>query len=484
MTGLPSPAPAPPCLPSVQAVVDAARAWLEASTACASAGDGATGALHRAAGDWQGAAATAAARRSRTLRAEAGRTSDTGLAGVIAVARFAQALRRLGIARTALRSRVGDEATALAVLVLEPDTRPDAAALRAAACARHRSLVADLRTWDADRRRAEDDLVVALGGLGARPQAATSPHDLLDRAHRALLALDDSPAGDATRQALREGGSDTWLLDFDPAAFDGDGTVAIAYGDPQGAAHVAVVVPGMTTDAMTIAEVGAMARAVSGAAAARAPRTTSTIAWIGYDAPADRDLARGRLPARDLPDVLRVAGERAAAEGGAELVRFTDGFGDRDVTVIGHSYGATTAARAAADGMDADRLVLLGSPGAGTAADDATDLRVPTWVAAHDLDPVTWVGGRGPLGADPAHADFGAVRLPTDPAEAPHLDEPGRFVGIHAGYLRPGSLTLEAVGAVVVDDDPPTTPSRTASGTRLAADWLAGQAAYELMSWR
>lgn len=484
MTGLPSPPAAPPPLPSVQLIVDAARAWLEACVACASAGDGAAGTMHRAGMAWRGAAATAAAHRSHALRAGAGAAGDAGLAGVVVVAHFAQALRRLGATRAALRARISDEASTLAGLAHEPDSRPDAPALRAAAWADHRDLLRDLAAWTARRCQAEDGLVAALAPVATQARDDRTHHDLLDAAHRALLALDRSPAAEATRGALREGGSATRLLDFDPAAFGGDGAVVIAYGDPATADHLAVVVPGMTTDATTIGAVGAMALAVSGAAAARAPRRTSTVAWIGYDAPADGDLARGRLPARDLPDVIRAAGDRAAEEGGAALVRFADGFPDSDVTVIGHSYGSTTAAHAAADGMDADRLVLLGSPGAGRGADEASDLRIPTWVGAHDLDPVTWVGGTGPLGVDPAHRDFGAMRLPTDPVAPPHLDEPGRFVEVHASYLAPGSASLEAVARVVVGESPPTVPPRTVRGSELAAAWLAGQAAYELTSWR
>lgn len=479
MTGLPPAAPRPPSVTPPDPVIGAARAWLDASVSCAQAGDGAVGALRRSSTDWRGPAATAAAERAQVLRAGAVVTSDNGLVGVAAVARFAAALRLLAEARSTLLARLDDETAALAHLALEPDARPDAPALRRAAWQRHRRLMDELRAWEERRCGAEDELAA---GLAAR--TGGTHHDLLDAAHRGLLALDDSSAADATRQALRDGGGASLLLAFDPHAFDGDGAVVIAHGDPATADHVAVVVPGMTTDATSIRDVGAMALAVAGTAAHTTRRSTTTIAWVGYDAPADHDLARGRLRPLALPDIVRVAGEQAAEEGGEQLVRFVDGLGDRDVTVIGHSYGSTAAAHAAAAGMDADRLVLLGSPGAGGKADDATDLRLPTWVAAHDLDPVTWIGGVGPLGVDPAHRDFGATRLPTDPVTAPHLDEPGRFVDIHASYLTAGSTSLAAVAAVVTGDSPDTVPARTASGTRLAADWLAGQAAYELTSWR
>lgn len=481
MTGLPPVASRPPSATPPEVAIGAARAWLDASLSCAQAGDGAVGVLRRSAAGWHGPSAAAAGQHAHALRRRAVAASDDGLTGVAAVARFATVLRQLGRERTALLARIDDEASLLAHLALEPDARPDAPALRRAAWQRHRRLTDDLHAWDARRRTAEDALIA---GLTRTHHGQGTHHDLLDAAHRALLALDDSPAADATRQALRDGGGESLLLTFDPAAFDGDGAVVIAHGDPANADHVAVVVPGMTTHATSIRDVGAMALAVSGAAAQTTRRTTSTIAWVGYDAPADHDLARGRLRPRDLPDIIRVTDDRAADEGGEELVRFVDGLADRDVTVIGHSYGSTTAAHAAVDGMTADRLVLLGSPGAGDDIARASDLRLPTWVAAHDLDPVTWVSGVGPLGADPAHRDFGATRLPTDPVAAPHLDEPGRFVDIHASYLTPGSRSLDGVASVVVGQTPQTVPARTTSGTHLAADWLAGQAAYELTSWR
>lgn len=490
MTGLPPVSPRPPSLTPPDIVTGAARAWLDASLSCATAGAGAAGALRRSPGAWEGSAATAAARRAHELHSDAVVASDTGLAGVVAVASFAHALRRLAATRTALLTRIDDEAAALAHLALEPDTRPDAPALRRVAWELHRRLTDELHAWQQRGREAEESLIAALTQLtGHSGRHHGTHHDLLDAAHRALLLLDASPAAEATREALRDGGSEALLLAFDPDAFDGDGAVVIAHGDPATADHLAVVVPGMTTDATSIRDVSAMAVAVAGAAAQTTRRTTSAIAWVGYDAPADHDLARGRLHPRDLPDIVRVADDRAAEEGGSELVEFVDGLAGRDVTVIGHSYGSTTAAHAAADGMDADRLVLLGSPGAGREVDEAADVRLPTWVAADDLDPVTWIGragpmGVGPLGVDPAHRDFGATRLPTDPVTAPRLDQTRQFIDIHASYLAPGSTSLDAIASVVVGRTPPTVPARTARGTGLAADWLAGQAAYELTSWR
>ena len=108
--------------------------------------------------------------------------------------------------------------------------------------------------------------------------------------------------------------------------------------------------------------------------------------------------------------------------------------GRAHLSVVAHSYGSTTAALAAHDhGLDADELVLLGSPGAGRAVDDVTDTGLGAghvWVGAHSRDPVTWLGNHGAwhlealeglgLGDDPAEDDFGARRLRAESEGDPH----------------------------------------------------------------
>lgn len=484
MTGLPSLPEVPPALPLVRPLAAAARTWVEMARAVGSAGAHTPRVLPRP-GDWTGPAADSAAARAAQLSRHALEAADTGLAGATAVATWAHAVHHLTADRSRLRARSEAEALSLDNLAGLPDGRPDAPALRAGAWHRHDDLVRGWHDWRLAVRRAEDALVVA---LLTPPEGTHEQH--LDAAYRALLALDDSRAAGAARAALADGGTDAFLLDFDPAAFHGDGSAVIAYGAPSAADHVAVVVPGMTTDAIAIGEVGAMALAVRGAARERAPgERTATVAWVGYDAPADDDLHHGRVDPRDLADTIRVAGPGAAEAGGAALRSFVEETTRhrQDVTVIGHSYGSTTAAQAAADGLDADRLVLLGSPGA--VARTAADLRVPTFVGADDLDPVTWIGRpdrhhTGPLGPDPAARGFGATRLPSGPSVPPHLDQPGAFVALHAGYLAPRSGTLAAVASVVTGRSPTTVPARTSTGAGLAADWLLGQTAYELTSWR
>jgi len=102
-------------------------------------------------------------------------------------------------------------------------------------------------------------------------------------------------------------------------------------------------------------------------------------------------------------------------------------------------------------------------------------------VAAPDADPVTWLGGPGPLGLghDPAQASFGAERLPTGPGgQLPAPGEDGLVEQArrhHASYLAPGGATLAAVAAVVRGEQPPTIPGRTEPARLLLVRWVTGR---------
>ena len=120
---------------------------------------------------------------------------------------------------------------------------------------------------------------------------------------------------------------------------------------------------------------------------------------------------------------------------------------DRHVTVVGHSYGSTTAGLAVARGDTwVDDLVVLGSPGLG--ADTSTDLGLPprhVHVLEADDDPVADLGwfGRDPSGLP------GVDRLSTEGVELPDGSPGQRSVG-HSGYLVPGTTSQWNVAAVVV----------------------------------
>ena len=274
---------------------------------------------------------------------------------------------------------------------------------------------------------------------------------------------------------------------YDPGAFEGDGAVAVALGDPDAADDVSVLVPGMRTDA---ADVGALtddAIAVYEAArGADGDATHAALAWVGYDAPDNVPLLDGLAG-----DVVRVVDEGLAETGGALLAVAVDGLrAERarppaDLTVIAHSYGSTTAGHAASDhGLAVDDLVVVGSPGLGGEVRHVGDLDIgdaDVWVGAHSLDPVPDLADHGALGLgsflglglghDPAADDFGATRFQ---AESP-IERASDLLGTHSGYFDHDTESLHNIARIVSGHDdqvaragaisdawwrPPTDPER------------------------
>jgi pimeloyl-ACP methyl ester carboxylesterase len=242
------------------------------------------------------------------------------------------------------------------------------------------------------------------------------------------------------------------LLGYDPTAWCGRGRVVLAYGDPQRAADVAYLVPGLgARPDSSLDELAGSARTLYDDARRVRGRSTCVVAWLGYRSP---DLAQAASVER---------AERGAAELAAEIaaLRRARGEDQPHVTVVGHSYGSvlaglTTRLRPAA----VDDLVLLGSPGAGTGS--AVGLGVDgghAWVGSASSDPVTHLSW---FGTDPAAQSFGAHRFPAEPT-GPHPD-----VGLdaHSDYLRGGSPSEHEVARVVAGDgaDVPWAPGRTDHG--------------------
>jgi hypothetical protein len=176
---------------------------------------------------------------------------------------------------------------------------------------------------------------------------------------------------------------------------------------------------------------------------------------MGYDAP-------------DAPDDLRIATPDLARDGGAMLAGDVNGLsathdaaGSSHVTVIGHSYGATTVADAFANsGMHANDAVLIGCPGTDVAK-SAGDFHLDggqVYVGAASSDPVSWLGESGlvpdfinhtmhhplgdmaGLGTDPAGDGFGSVRF-----HAEAVGHQGLAFGDHSRYYDMGSESLRAM---------------------------------------
>jgi pimeloyl-ACP methyl ester carboxylesterase len=248
-----------------------------------------------------------------------------------------------------------------------------------------------------------------------------------------------------------------FLHTYQPDAIGGQGRAALAIGNPDEADNTTVLVPGTGSsvrdryfekpDGLNVY------KETQNAAPAK---MNSVVLWMGYDAP-------------DSPVDTRIAQTDLARQGGSLLASDVNAFditnGDKDshVTVVGHSYGSTTVADAAAGfGMRTDDVVLVGSPGTDLAK-SAADFHLPDgghlYVGAASSDPVTQFGSKqlplstSPfdvptpgvpvgLGTDPAVDGFGSTRFK---AEVPGLNNP---FDDHSQYFTPGGESLFAVADV------------------------------------
>ena len=259
-------------------------------------------------------------------------------------------------------------------------------------------------------------------------------------------------------------GAEILLLCYRPGDFGGQGRATIAIGDPDDAEHTAVLVPGTGNSvangwfgrsdaaAQFYNETVAATTESDRAANRTASGAVSVLAWMGYDAPdaiTDPRVAQTALARR--------GGELLAADVNALTLTH---HGPSHVTVVGHSYGATTVANAAAGyGMRADDVVLVGAPGTDL-AHSAADFGLPAggrvYVGAAATDPVTNLAGvpghipgtdlplgRTGLGADPAADGFGSTRFKSEFGGwsfEPWAD--------HDRYFESGSESLFSIAAV------------------------------------
>ncbi|MEU0601078.1 alpha/beta hydrolase [Streptomyces sp. NPDC006393] len=240
-----------------------------------------------------------------------------------------------------------------------------------------------------------------------------------------------------------------YLLGFDTK---GNGHAIIANGNPDTADNTAVYVPGTGAglegagkDIKRMTDVWQEART-------QAPtESTSTITWIGYDAPQN--------VLTDSPSPIY------ALDAASELNNFLGGLqtaqgGDAasHTTVIAHSYGTTVVGAATMDHrIAADDIAVAGSPG--MLVGDAGDLDVGrghVWSEAARTDPVPYLGrtflGGQKWGVEYWHGvPYAAgyiTTIPSDEAFGGHrmdVDTSG-----HSGYWDKGSVSLQNQGAVVV----------------------------------
>jgi hypothetical protein len=243
---------------------------------------------------------------------------------------------------------------------------------------------------------------------------------------------------------------DVFLLKYSPEAFAGDGAAAIAMGNPDKAANTAVLVKGLGSGVKqgTLIDPDGL-NLYNEANRADWGKDTAVVMWVGYDAP-----DTWHDPGLYEPNMARTGGRALAADVNALAV--THQGPPTHMAVVGHSYGSTTVADAAAGyGMHTDDVVMVGCPGTDMAK-SASDFHLAAgghlYVGDASADTVSWlghstvqtpVGGIG-LGPDPAMDGYGSTRFK---AEVPgHSANPFHD---HSHYFDKYSESLFSIGDVV-----------------------------------
>lgn len=274
-------------------------------------------------------------------------------------------------------------------------------------------------------------------------QDAAGGHDR-EGAQKLLDRIEGSQGGDPSDRIL--------LLGYEPPGADGnpDAKVIASFGNPDTADNVAVYVPGTTTNLGSVSggDMDRMAALQAQAETVPGSGETSTIVWLGYDAPDNLATATQAHHATDGAPALRdfTFGLRAAHQGP-----------EARTTVIGHSYGATVVGTADAldgPGLAANDIVAMGSPGMGYEADerrpgwgpfkidsplidDISDMHIGKdhfWAGAASNDPVTYTEVHG---NSPVDWSFDGQRVATGSASG------------HSDYWKPDTEALRNQAYIV-----------------------------------
>ncbi|ROQ66642.1 alpha/beta hydrolase family protein [Streptomyces sp. 840.1] len=214
-------------------------------------------------------------------------------------------------------------------------------------------------------------------------------------------------------------------------AFDGrdGGRSAEVFGTLAGARRIAVLVPGAGVDLDHYWRLRRDAEALAGSLGPR----SAVVAWLGYRAPSM--LSAGALTTaaadRGVPQLTSLVTELHKARPGARM------------SLLCHSYGSVVCARGASR-LDVADIVLYGSPGTGAPDAGALHTAATVWAGRGSQDWIAHVphvrAGLPPhtvgFGTDPVAPGFGAEVF--DAGSAGHSD-----------YLRPGSVSLRSLAAIV-----------------------------------
>ena len=252
-----------------------------------------------------------------------------------------------------------------------------------------------------------------------------------------------------------------YLFGYDPLAYNGQGTAAIAIGNPDTADNIGVIVPGtgssLAADWLNSGRNDGI-NLRDQMSKADPAKQNAVIMWMGYDAPDsffDPRIAN--------PELARAGGDLLAGDVNSLHVTHA-GVVQPNITVLGHSYGSTTVADAfAGSGMEATNAVLLGCPGTDL-AQRAADFNLQggqVYVGNASTDPIGWIGSgdfaadvlNGPLadplglsvglGDDAAAESFGGVRFHSEVPGSDFLD-----FADHSYYYTMGSESLYGMAAI------------------------------------
>ncbi|MDQ1727725.1 MAG: hypothetical protein QOK14_1770 [Frankiaceae bacterium] len=235
----------------------------------------------------------------------------------------------------------------------------------------------------------------------------------------------------------------TQLLMLDQSAFSGVGRAAIAFGDVGSASNVSYLIPGLNQKVdpdlgRTVGNAWNLYRTTGMSAPTQ---SGAVVAWLGYETPGFSNVAWDNC-AEHGADRLRDELD------GLHVVR---GENQPHLTVIGHSYGSTTAALAARRyDLTIDDLVLAGSPGA--TVHTASDLHVPNghvWDGAASGDMVSWLRWFGNV--DPSTDEFGAHRFEAETVT--RSGDGSHNTGEHSHYFDHGSESLGNITRIVLGQD-------------------------------
>lgn len=263
-----------------------------------------------------------------------------------------------------------------------------------------------------------------------------NPHPRSPNAGKAA-AIDRELARLAERQELVETvarpdlttGIAPEILHFDPKE---DGQIVVAHGDIRNASHIAVMVPGMTTDLENFNATNNRAKELLNELSKEAGVTPAVIGYFGYDAP---------------DNLVEAISDDYATDGAPVFADFLDALPkEAETHVLAHSYGSLLTGKSLAEGARPDYAHVFGSPGIGVDSLDELNLEGQTvvTVTSNPGDRVVTFGIFGEMPPDDA-ISYPAMGNPPpeDSLEAddyePHVDyfDPDVLVDIVMGRREP-----------------------------------------------